>query len=231
MAPLLYLHVPKTAGSSLRELFRRQVPAERRLEVYGGELRLGGPDAAFVAAARQRLGDLELIYGHFSFGVHRFLGVAPRYAVFLRHPLERVVSLYRHFERHPGEPFHDEIRAGLNLAAWVASGATEMTNNHACRMLSGTVPVPGRREDDPDVLAAALKNVERHFVFVGVMDRFAADAARLVELLGWSEREVSHLNRAPGPRSSLPAAIERVVLEHNRLDLELYRRMLERGSG
>ena len=92
-APLLFSHVPKTAGTSLRILAARFM-ADAAF-VYSGEFSLLSPNIEFIKGFREKPLP-RLIMGHFSYGVHRFIGASPRYACVMRDPVQRVVSFYRH---------------------------------------------------------------------------------------------------------------------------------------
>ncbi|MEZ5331281.1 MAG: hypothetical protein R2991_04345 [Thermoanaerobaculia bacterium] len=217
MPPLVFLQLPHCGDLRLRELLERWIPEERRLAVYDGQLRLGGPDPEFVARARERVGELDLVYGYLSFGVHRFLDVEPRYAMFLRDPVERIVSL------------HAAVADGVGVGEWVASGTTELTNNHACRMLAGFAPEPGRTRTDRELFDAAVATVDQHVELLGVLERFEPDAHRLAALLGVpGTLDMPGAERSPGTGALSPEAAA-ILREHNRLDVELYRRALEAG--
>jgi len=219
--PLLFVHLPKTGGTSLGALFEAGMAQDERVAVYGGELRLTGPDKDFVRRTKGSLDQLRLIYGHFSFGVHEILSTAPRYATILRDPVARVVSLYRHLAREPGLPFHRRIAAGMGLEEWVAGGETEMTNNHACRVLSGTPPESRKFEDSPAMLNLAKRNVERYFEFLGTMARFEDDVENLCRTLGLNPMPIPQLNTGPAGDGPTAGEVE-VLRRRNALDIELW---------
>jgi len=220
--PLLFCHIPKTAGTSVRRALRQAFPD--MVTVYGGELRLGAPDAQWIAELRSRTPSPALLYGHFSFGVHRFLDVPPRYAAFLRHPVDRIVSLYRHHAADTEATFHRRIRDGMTLAEFVASHDTEENNNHMCRVIGGILPQPGVRVEDPAVVDAAVVNLREHFVFVGLVESFAQSMDALARLVGAPLARDTRLNVATHPAPAIAPSDLRAIERENALDLALYER-------
>jgi hypothetical protein len=223
-SPLLFLHVPKAAGTAVRERVASEYsPAELRL-VYKGELRLAGPDRATVARWARERDSLEVVFGHFSFGAHSFLDVPPRYAVILRQPVPRVVSLFGHLQGHDDSELAQRVRReAWSLRDFVESGVTEQTNNHMCRMLAGIPARAGERIDDAESLSRALDHVRNHFEFVGFVESLDASMADLARRLGWRSGAVRRVNASPAPPLELDEATRRAIEAANRLDLELYR--------
>jgi len=137
-----FIHIPKTAGTSLRELLYRNVAPELRLSVYPGNEN----DPSWVSYEKLSLNpesyqDRQYFIGHFNYGLHRILGVPDaecRYLTLLRNPVSRVVSLYKHFLSFPGSPEHDLIIDGqLSLLQFLQHGqASYQAINHMTKILA-----------------------------------------------------------------------------------------------
>src|SRR5262245_472933 len=117
----LYLHIPKTAGTSLTEIIHVQYTDStgsredagmfcEGIYYYPGEPGFMRPCRAsepyriippnrIVQALRRS--DLRVVAGHFVFGLHHLIDRPSTYATMLRHPVERIVSLYWHLKRWP----------------------------------------------------------------------------------------------------------------------------------
>ncbi len=110
---VLFLHIPKSGGSTLKSCIIKSVykglierpPGDPRIakflreEVYFYPIGfykdpVAGP-LEYVRSALLLQG-LEAVVGHFSFGLHRHISSPSTYVTMLRDPVERVISLYYH---------------------------------------------------------------------------------------------------------------------------------------
>lgn len=225
-SPLLISHIPKTAGTSLRNT----VAASEKdvLFVYAGELALGNPNIEFIRDFRQ--GSVpRVVMGHFSYGAHRFLGVKPRYMTILREPIERVVSLFRHLRLSHGAPLYDKLRAGMSIEDFVASGETEQSNNHMCRCIAG-IPPDARETITADwLLDLALHNLGRHYEIVGTLPRLNAALKAMRALMGWPTSAPRHDNVTEGGTPDVDERTRATIEEFNALDARLYAIVEERS--
>jgi hypothetical protein len=107
--PFLFVHIPKTAGTSFRVGLQR-IAAGRILRDYGSEtpettdaLRpIGYPLQTEAVRALVDEQEIEWIVGHVPYRRYAFLVPPERVVAFVRDPVERVVSEYHHFRRHHG---------------------------------------------------------------------------------------------------------------------------------
>ena len=111
MAPLLFVHIPKTGGSSFRMGIDKLLGARASFRDYGLKSPETSPEIRRLVYAesdtwqlRERIGSgkKKVIVGHFP--VLKYLGLvgAPRVFTIVRDPVQRVVSEYGHFVRHYG---------------------------------------------------------------------------------------------------------------------------------
>jgi hypothetical protein len=224
VAPLLISHIPKTAGTSLKTLIERCNPDV--VFVYERQLALGNPDFNFIMRFRE-LPAPSVVMGHFSFSVHRLLGVQPRYASVLRDPIQRITSLYRYQRSLPDSPFAEALHGGMTLAEFVSSGITEMTNNHMCRMIAGVPAEEGGVIRERWLLEYALHNLLRYYEVVGVVEQYDKVIAKLASVLGWPRYSIPIINVTKGKHVSIDKRTYKIILDNNRLDFELYQKVCE----
>ncbi len=228
---LVFIHVPKTAGTTVKTILRRQRP-ESRVRNVGNVLKgYERGRAATEAAGRQLLSDRETwaVKAHIPFGFQRYLPPDARYMTFLREPIERVISNYYHEARHP-------VRRGevprLVRAEDLLSAQRPFLDNLQTRMLSDELhafDVPAT----PELLEQAKRNLRDRFVFVGITERFDESLLMLNAVLGLplgtyrsekaaTEYKVRRLGMVrPKAADLAPEALE-VIERHNELDRELY---------
>lgn len=169
--PLFFLHIPKTAGTSLRRSLERACN-DRMVECYppfeeGNPVNRTGP-----------LKDDAVVYGHLSWGVHTFYGAQPIYAAILREPVERVISWYGHKRASAVLDSTGEV-ARNTLADLVTAGHPEL-NNHMTQIVSGMNLTPSNGEA---ALALACENL-KNFAWVSTNRRLQDDIQALSDYLG-----------------------------------------------
>lgn len=208
--PILFIHIPKTAGTSLRNGAQRFLGEKQVLLDYGLE------QSATSGAVRNLVyqqndidrfkrhcehKSVKLVCGHVH--LQRYLPIFDLASVvtFLRDPLQRVASDYYHFVRH-----HQFTGSLEEFAARPAH------QNRQAKMLD-------------------LVDLEK-LGFVGISEFYEKELARLNAVLGW---DVPLLQQNMGRQSlqeryEIPDRIERLIRENNRLDYEFYEQALVMAS-
>lgn len=224
---IIFLHIHKTAGTSLRTALRNRL-GDNFLPWYPGN--------KSAEQARSELREhFQLIYGHLEFGAHEALGIEPRYATILREPVSRVISYYNYIkEQRPDHPYHDALQKGMSLGEFVSSPDVLYVRNHMVRVISGFQRDPeADLEVDFEVWRQARANLIQHFVYIGVVETLARDINGLARLCGLRRIPLKQINVGSYDRTKPTAADIEAVRKHNAYDLRLYRlitRVRERVS-
>jgi Sulfotransferase family len=208
MRRLVFIHIPKTAGMTLRAVIRRNYPPHTVWEVPRGTELVLSPEQA---------GRLQVITGHVPFGADRALGLSADSITVLRQPIERLVSMYYYIRRRGPEHPLARYAAG-SLADFADSDYFELRNDMT-RQLSGLPRTP-----DAHTLAVAKHNLLHELVAFGTDDRFDESLLLFQRALGW--RTIHYLRenvteRRP-PLAAVDAAARRMLERNNQLDLELW---------
>lgn len=218
-APLIFLHVPKTGGTTLNTVINRQFGPGQSYAIRSADI-AGSVERLKAMPAEQRAG-IRLLRGHQAFGLHEFLAPGARYLGMLRHPLPRIASHYNYVKSNPGHVLHADLMArGYDLAGYASSRMCQELSNGQTRMLAG---VWGDRDLTEDDLQRAIANVEQHFAWLGLAERFDESLVQLAASLGWTriyyqKRNVSRVDSG----SLLDSAAAAAIGAENQLDLELY---------
>lgn len=174
LRPLVFLHLPKTAGTTLKDVIESVYGADRVafLKVGRGELDefAGRPEA-------ERRG-FDVVAGHLRWDE---TGVLPgaRVVTMLREPVDRLVSFYHYASKTPGTELHEAIGRGLSLEDMARGGMLSVVGNQMVGMLRD----PGAAALGPAV-ASAKRNLESCAAF-GLTERFDESVGVFARKLGW----------------------------------------------
>ena len=224
---LLFLHIPKNGGMTVCSLLDRFYPRDRifQIEVLDHtQLNVG----EFLALSQEEKDSLFVLQGHMLFGLHsQFSGVA-KYITFLRRPEERVVSFYYYVRNHMDHRLHRFVEGGkLSIYDFVTQVDDGDVNNCQIRWISG---VDGTEDE---MLEGALANIENHFSFVGVLERFDESLVVLQQLNDWSVPYYwkQNVTRRRPVQDVLDTRTIEAIRERNVGDEQLYEKMLVRLNG
>jgi len=214
MEKIIFLHIPKTAGTSLRYIIEKEYPNKECLQLYN-------PPYWRDTINQDDLSAAKVLYGHITFGIHKHLNIQGKYVAFVRNPIERVISFYNHNARQTEMPFYEKIKEGMSLSDMLESQVSKQTNNHMTRIIA-----PSGYDgmlDDNKVLKQALENIENHFLFVGLSENFAESIDFLGKKLKWKySHDIPYLNVDPNKQSEIDSQTIAVLEKYNRLDILLY---------
>jgi hypothetical protein len=214
---LVFVHIPKTAGTTLHKVISHQYPGREILIRHDADGRV----SEAIPAGQGK--PPAVVMGHLSVGLHRYHpGV--RYITCLREPVARLVSHYHHGLNDPSHYLHEAIRRdGLDLAAYAASGLSGELSNGMTRMLAGVEDFHGAVVDRT-VLELAKRNIDDHFDAVLLSERFDEGLLLLARQMGW--KTPWYLRRKVGKYSAAAAMPDaetrRRVEEVNAFDIELH---------
>jgi len=230
----IFLHIGKTAGWTLRQILYRNVPRSLVMRVRPPAHRPRGflndePLKAFAALPEAERARPRLLVSHMVFGIHESVPRPSAYLTVLRDPVARTISQYRHVVRTEQHRLHDAAAEGeLTLERYVRSGIALEVDNGQVRALAGDVATPFGECTDA-MLERALENLDRHVAVAGLTERFDETLLLLEDAFGWHNLFYVATNTAPKrQRGEVSAEDRRVIEEQNRLDCELYRRVVER---
>ena len=208
---LIFLHLPKTGGSSLREFLKAKCGYKNYYEVYRNEaagLLTKDYLNKFIALPQEERDRFDLITGHFSYGLHRFLSRPCVYVTLLRNPLERFCSNYQYLTKHSPR-FRKLVARNNNIEEFLQD-----TEDRG-RLYWGSVlhhladmtftPCGGGGDSalewtgssnmhdmDKKDLKSRLSN---SFMLVGLHERLDDFALMLCRMMGWPLGVLGHENR------------------------------------
>jgi hypothetical protein len=213
---LIFLHIPKSAGTTLNRLIEWEYPL---FEMYS-------VDPVFFRWSRSRLWQLpkrrlqrfRVFKGHMPFGLHDVLPQPATYITVMRGAVERVISAYYFMSNYMLHPNYWRFRRDRwTLEDFVRRSPRE---NVQTKMIAGA------DYDAPCTLETLQKAKEnlQHFSVLGLTERFEESLALMKLRFGWKLESYSSFNvtRKRPRKRDLPQSTLDLIAERNRFDIELY---------
>jgi hypothetical protein len=236
----IFLHIPKTAGLTLRHSFVLRFGPSRVYSV-NAEYDLFEPFLDYVrgetdefewhdgdvdnARHLERLAALDedalkrtrIYMGHFWYGVHQHVPAPSTYLTILRDPVERVLSLYGHRTRRHG--LTQSLEQYLSEARDI-----DIENGQTRRLGSETDSRRGDRVT-PKMLHLAKQRLVENFASVGVTERYDESLVALASVLGVRALPYESTNKGEGRprRTEVEPGLVSLLEEQNQFDAELHR--------
>lgn len=237
-APALFLHIQKTAGTSVVDFARRCYGA-RSVVSHG----------AFLDRPREQLADKAFVSGHFGFDYARPL-LADRFSfTFLRDPVERVLSKY--FSCRARDPKRFPIfrlAREMGLDEFLEGGLTgrspliraHIWNHQVWQLAHGAGRTSHRSASaacvrwdfaEDELLELATTHVGE-LDYVGLVERFDEDCRAVFAALGadGAPKAKSNVTTSRPRFSDLSARTQDMLLALTELDRRLYESLLGGGA-
>ncbi|MFC4302199.1 sulfotransferase family 2 domain-containing protein [Cohnella boryungensis] len=208
---LFFMHIPKTAGSSIHQILYRQY--DGRLGVVAGQ----GPDEWDELLSVPDHG-LDCVFGHYGYGLHRCSVRPHEYTTMVRDPIEAMLSYYFYIAAQPSH--------------WLYPYAAELTMTQFFDMPNEILDlffrdyqsafIVGRR---PASAQEAIRALQAHFPLVGITELYHESVYLMKRRYGWGAVEVFHVNATPNrpTREQIdPEALDRIKRLIG-IDIRLYR--------
>lgn len=220
---LVSVHIPKTAGASLTRSLADAYPG--RFASVTNRLMSNPADAPATPAMQKAMRSADCMHGHFH--PQQVVGLSDRpmqFVVWVRNPVDRLISNYYYFQRH---------NVGLR-SRWARMrghwGALREQAYSEKWTLERFCLGPELRNRYTWLFSSFP--VER-FAFVGVTEHFSEDLQAMGRVIGKQLKEHCVNVRPRARQSSGPEddpAFRRRVQEFHQLDMALYESILERRN-
>src|SRR5690349_15074435 len=156
---VIFLHVPKTGGTTLQHILRGCYP---RNQIW--TFKDAGRDRQiekFKQLSAEKRQGYRLIQGHLSFGFHRHLSGDSIYITLLREPVARALSFYYYARSQPDHYLYRVLQDNdLTLKTLLKehTATTQELFNLQTRMIAGSDWGDGERAADRTMLERAKEN-------------------------------------------------------------------------
>jgi hypothetical protein len=214
---LIYLHIPKAAGTTLNGIINQQYSRSSLFRFDGIN-----NHKIFTELPQDRQNKIRVLRGHFAFGIHQFISRPCEYFTVLRNPIKRVISQYNYIRNNPDRSQHKLLQS-ISLEDYILQEGKNLCNQQT-RMICG-LSTP-KDCSDRELLEIAQNNLDKHFAVVGITEMFDETLLMLKQKFDWKVPYYIKQNTAKDPdriESISPKAIS-LIEEYGSLDLQLYDR-------
>ena len=214
---VIFLHVPKTAGTTLNRLIEWEYPV---LQMYSVDPVLFKWSSNHLHnLSPKRLRTIRMFKGHMLFGLHKILPQPATYITVLRDPIDRVLSAFYFMRSYKLHPLYWKLRR----ENWTLEDFVNRSprTNVQCKIIAGAeYEAPCTAE----ICARAMENINRHFTVAGLSERFEESLALMKLRYGWKLESYSSFNitRARPKKRDLPPSTLELIKEKNSYDVALY---------
>ena len=187
----VYMHIPKTGGTSYCSALMHAFPGPSRFSVMGTREENAARAAQFAQLSPERHNRLRIAFGHKTEAFHSMTARPVRYFATVRHPFDRMKSSYRQHVRHcqqTGKPvpaladylmgFEKRIwhyfLSDAELASFRAAGAAES-----------------------EIRAAARLRIDQQYAAIGIMEDMDRSVCLYNLVFGFDIYQIDFLNASP----------------------------------
>ena len=208
----------------MRSILQRQYEHAHIFNIYPGGNNTVEDFKKYSPKKKQKI---ELICGHFKYGIHTSLGIYDCfYITLLRKPVDRVISHYYYVKKDKNHPLHQKLNnEKMNIRDYLTAGLTKELDNGQSRLLAGDEGyIPEFGKCTTEVLEAAKRNLRQDFKIVGTTERFDETLLLLKAVLGWKMPFYSRKNVAQkkDEQSFLTSDVYTFLEDSQHIDQELY---------
>jgi hypothetical protein len=218
---VIFFHMLKTGGNTVKTIIDKNYEPEEIFQITKKGYQTGPVDYFKSLPAEER-NRIKLFRGHQHFGMHEYFDGNTVYFSFVREPISRLMSFYNHIHSLPNPYFRDlipeEERSTFGKFVQNIDKYHDQGNNGQSRVIAG------ENLEQELLFAKAKSNIENHFVFVGLTERFDEAILLLKKSLNWNsiyyvKKKVSKKKVTKNTISEEELAIAR---ELNKADIALY---------
>lgn len=203
----IFLHIPKTGGSTLNSIFTRQY-TEKEFHNHDYFDQKVIPLSELNEGHKKRI---NAVSGHHFFGVHEFFDKPYHYFTMLRHPVDRVLSLY-YFLKEKNYPGYEWMK-DMTLEEFIETSPE--ANNNQTTLLCGY-------QTTPDVILA--KERIDSFDMVGITEFFDESLYLLRKNFNWRDIHYKRVNitKSRLSKDDVPDATIKLIEKYNAMDIAVY---------
>lgn len=224
---LIYLHLQKTGGQTMRHLLMKLYGEENCFN-FGVPRKVAHRYQDLMEKTEAERQQIKCVMGQLAFGIHNAFPQSADYIAFVRHPIERTISHYYYILRNVNHREHIRLKES-NMSLEEFLEAFPYTAYYQTRIFLPVVSVAETQEEirkplPENGLEAAKANIISSIPIVGLTERY--DESLLLWQARFNWKDVQYKSRNIGTnkpkRESLSPTLLSKIEQHVSVDMELY---------
>jgi len=223
---LIFLHIPKAGGSTIHKILEKNYKKDRIYNIkVNPSLQKNIED--FIKMENFKKNNFDLIKGHMSFGLHKYISKQCIYFSIVRNPIDRVVSGYYYVLKNKEHYIWKRHKKNkLSLNDYLNKDLTLEVDNLMTRTFSGMQITDHDNYNEVTDLdfKLAINNIRNNFALVGIMERFDETILLMKNILGIKKIMYYkvNVNKKRKRNEKLNNKIIDKIISLNKYDIRLY---------
>ena len=157
---LIFVHIPKTAGTTFRAILEKNYKNKLAYEVkWPNEIE---DIKLFQQLPQDKRNSYDLIFGHLTIGIHEYLTRPFKYVAFFRDPVSRFISGYYYIRRQKLNRYH-EIVLKMSPEEYLDFRIFKGIDNFQMRHLSNNIQAQYASDIDPMLEMSGFLSIEKEY--------------------------------------------------------------------
>ncbi len=221
---VIFTHIPKTAGTTMRSVLYRQY--QQTLFSLYGLMNESDVFAKLTEASRTTPDTVRAVSAHIPYGIHNYLtGESYQYFTILREPVKRAMSAYfymRQLTNHPRNADAMQLTIVEYIQRYPFLGTVQtryllgMPQQNPEQILDSTAPLP------ENALDIAKEHLANEYATFGLTERFDESLLLLREAFGWRNIYYESQNITKSKRDNLTPETMDALRQACAIDIALY---------
>ena len=216
---LIFIHVPKTAGTSFYELIEKNYEKKNRFVFNINK----GKNPIPKLLKRAKKNDIQVVYGHGTYGLHEIF-LNSTYLSFVREPISHTISLYNYIKTSSHSHNHRKVK-DLTFKEFILNLKSMHADNIHYRQFTNTLfriihPEYYEKEIDADfdLLKYSLEKI--HNIYR--LEEIEIAEKVIAEKFNWEFKELARLNISQKVDFQIDDEDIEMIKSINHLDYYIY---------